>query len=286
MDERKAERENRQSNQKILRETATAFGEVCSAVIEKAIDSKAVFNAIRDAAVTAEGIPDPKELEKLEFATDLMDETKKITTAFQNLRVVAPVAVLEKAIALNAAMIALTQATTMPLARPPLMKEAGEAFEQFTNAVRAELGLEAFTAEDAERSATNYMDALKQQVAEYIKESREQAERLGFIDPSAVSVPMSGSLEVREPGSIGVTSIKAGELTAEHVGKFLGCHDPEFGFNYGAEIVEVHRDESSERPGMLLKIIHPPFPGARPRREERVRLRFSQDLELVELPTE
>lgn len=286
MDDRKAERENRQSNQKILRETATAFGEVCSAVIEKAIDVKAVFNAIRDAALTAGGMPDSKEAEKIEFTTDLIDEMKKVTTAYNNLRVVAPIAVLQKATALNTAMIALTQATTMPLARPPLMKKAGEAFEDFTNAVRAELDLEAFTAEDAARAATSYMDSLKKQVGDYIKESREQAQRLGFIDPSAVANTVSGSLEVAEPGSIGVTSIKAGDLTNEHVGKLLGCHDSEFGFNYGAEIVEVLRDEESDRPGVLLRIVHPPFPGARPRRVERVRLRFTQDLELVDIPSE
>ncbi|GCB56737.1 hypothetical protein HND25_15725 [Rhodococcus erythropolis] len=285
MDDRKAERENRQSNQKILRETATAFGEVCSAVIEKAIDPKGVFNAIRDAALTAGGMPDSKELEKLEFATDLLDESKKITTAYNNLRVVAPVAVLHKASALNAAMIALTQATTMPLARPPLMQKAGEAFEDFTNAVRAELDLEAFTAEDAERSATSYMDTLKKHVNDYIAESREQARRLGFIEPGSVGVP-AGSLEVTEPGSIAVTSITADDLTDDHVGKFLGCHDPEFGFNYGAEIVEVRRDEESERPGVLLRIVHPPFPGARPGRVEQMRLRFTDKLELVDLPSE
>lgn len=284
MDERKATRENRQSNQRILRETATAFSEVCSAVLEKAIDAKAVFNAIRDAALTAGKMPDIKEVEKIEFATDLVDEMKKVTTAYNNLRVVAPVSVLQKAISLNAAMIALTQATTMPLARPPLMKKAGEAFEEFTNAVRAELDLEAFTAEDTERSASSYMEALKLQVQEYIAESRDQARRLGFIDPSAVSDSERGSLEVVEPGGIGVTSIKAGDLTSDHVGKFLGCHDEEFGFNYGAEILEVQRDEASARPGILLRIAHPPFPGARPRRVEQCRLRFTEDLELVELP--
>ena len=42
-----------------------------------------------------------------------MDEAKRVTTAFNNLRVVAPVPVLKKASALNAAVLALTQATTV-----------------------------------------------------------------------------------------------------------------------------------------------------------------------------
>jgi hypothetical protein len=61
-----------------------------------------------------------------------MDEAKRVTTAFNNLRVVAPVPVLQKASALNAAVLALTQATTVPLAKPPLMAEAAKAFEDFT----------------------------------------------------------------------------------------------------------------------------------------------------------
>ncbi|MEV6100683.1 hypothetical protein [Nocardia sp. NPDC051981] len=284
MDERKALRENRQSNQKILRETATAFGEACSSVIEKAIDSKAIFNAVRDAAVTAAGIPDEKEQEKIEFATDLMDEAKKVTTSYNNLRVVAPVAVLEKAVALNTAIIALTRATTLPLSRPPLMNQASLAFEAYTNSVRAELDLEAFTADDTSKAAATYLETLKRQVDEYIKETKDQARRLGFLEPDSVADPSDGSFEIVPPGALRDTAIKAGALTQEHVGKHLGCHDTKSGFNYGAKILQIRRDEASERPGMLLKILHPPFPDGRPEREEQLRMRFSQDLQLLDLP--
>jgi hypothetical protein len=36
------------SNRQIIRETATAFSEVCSSVLEKAVDSKGVFNTVMD----------------------------------------------------------------------------------------------------------------------------------------------------------------------------------------------------------------------------------------------
>lgn len=112
-DKRKMAHEDLRSNRQIIRETATAFSEVCSAVIEKAIDSKNVFNSVLDAAQNMQRELDKKALEKVQYAVDLMDEAKRVTTAFNNLRVVAPVPVLQKASALNVAVLALTQATTL-----------------------------------------------------------------------------------------------------------------------------------------------------------------------------
>jgi hypothetical protein len=221
VDTKKAEREDLRSNRQILRETANAFSEVCSSVFEKAIDAKGVFNTVMDFVQNMNEIPDTKAMDKLEYAVDLMEETKRTTTAYNNLRVVAPVPVLEKASALNAAVLALCKATTVPLAKPPLMLQAGKAMEDFTNAVRAELGLDPFTAEDVNRVGTTYMEALTKQMDDYIKETRAESRRLGFL----------------EPGSIAITPIKADELTDEHVGKFVGCNDPQTKFNYGAKIV-------------------------------------------------
>jgi hypothetical protein len=268
MDALKAEREDLRSNRQIIRETATAFSEVCSSVFEKAIDTKGIFNAVMDAAATMQGMPDKKALDKVEYAVDLVDETKRITTAFNNLRVVAPVSVLSAASKLNAAVLALISATTMPLAKPPLVSEAGKAMEDFTNAVRAELGLDPYTAEDADTARKSYMETLTKQMNDYIKETQEEARRFGFL----------------EPGAVPITTIKAGDLTEEHVGKFVGCHDPVSGFNYGAKILKVIRNEEHRNPGMLVRIQHPPIPGGKPAHQERMRLRFDQEVQLVELP--
>jgi hypothetical protein len=76
----------------------------------------------------------------------------------------------------------------------------------------------------------------------------------------------------------------AGDLTEEHVGKFVGCHDPASGFNYGAKILKVIRNEEHRNPGMLMRIQHPAIPSGKPAHQERMRLRFEQEVQLVELP--
>lgn len=265
---RKEVREDQESNRKIIRETATAFGEVCSAILEKAMDNRSVFNAVMDAALTMDGMPDTKALEKIEYSIDLMDETKTLTTAYNNLRLIAPIPLLQRATALMAAIMALIRATTMPLKKPPLMNQAGRAFDEFANAVRAELGLDAYTAEDVDRAKATYLDALQKQVNDYIQETQAEARRFGFL----------------EPGSVPITTIQAGDLTQEHVGQFVGCHDPFSGFNYGAKILKVIRVEEGSQPGMLVRIQHPPIPGGKPAHQERMRLRFEHEIQLVELP--
>lgn len=267
-DKRKMAHDDLKSNRQLLRETATAFSEVCSSVIEKAIDSKSVFNSVMDAMQNMQDIPDKKALEKIEYAVDLMDEAKQITTAFNNLRVVAPVPVLQKASALNAAVMALTQATTVPLAKPPLMLEAAKAFEGFTNAVRAELGLDPYTAEDADSARKTYMETLTKQMNDYIKETREEFQRYGFL----------------EPGGVPITPIPAGDLTQEHVGKLVGCHDPQTGFNYGAKIVKIVRLTSFAQPLVELRLSHPPMPNGRSAHEDCSRLPLDYEVQLVEIP--
>jgi hypothetical protein len=264
----KVDQEELTTKRQLLRETATNFTEVCSGVIEKVVDSKSVFNSVLDAVQNMEGQIDKKALEKIECAIDVGDQAKRITTAYNKLRVVAPGSVLHKATALNAAMLALTQTLTVPLARPPVLQQASNAFEGFMNAVRAELGLDAFTGEEANKSRTTYMETLTEQMQDYIKETQEQARRFGFL----------------EPGAVPITTIKARDLAEEHVGKFVGCHDPTSGFNYGAKILKVIRNEEHRNPGMLVRIQHPPIPGGKPARQERMRLRFEQEVQLVELP--
>jgi hypothetical protein len=260
---RKEEREDKLREQETLKETATKFSEVCSSVLEKAVDSKSAFNSIMDVAQKIQGKIDKKAFEKVEYAIDLMDEAKRITTAFNNLRVVAPVPVLQKASKLNAAMLALCKATTVPLAKPPMMAEAANAMEEFTNAVRAELGLEPYTAADGERAKATYMDALTKQMNDYIKQMQEDARRFALL----------------EPGSVPITEIKAGDLTQDHIGKFIGCHDPQ-GFNYGAKIVNIIRREDA----ILLRLSHPPMPSGMPARDNRMRLSFDAPLQLVDIP--
>jgi hypothetical protein len=111
------------------------------------------------------------------------------------------------------------------------------------------------------------MEALTEQMNDYIKETREEFRRNGF----------------HEPGAVSTTPIKAGDLTEGHVGKLVGCHDPRTGFNYGAKIVNVIRQEGGPNPGVLLRLRHPPMPSGKPAHEDRSRLRFDHELQLVEV---
>ncbi len=77
----KVEQEDMRSNRQILREAANEFSAVCSAVFEKAIDSKGVFNTVMDFVQNMNEIPDTKAMDKLEYAVDLMDETPRAAGA-------------------------------------------------------------------------------------------------------------------------------------------------------------------------------------------------------------
>ena len=72
------------SNRQILREAANEFSAVCSAVFEKAIDSKGVFNTVIDFVQNMNEIPNTKAMDKLEYAVDLMDETPRAAGALQS----------------------------------------------------------------------------------------------------------------------------------------------------------------------------------------------------------
>jgi hypothetical protein len=77
----KVEQEDLRSNRQILWEAANEFSGVCSAVFEKAIDSKGVFDTVVDFVQNMNEIPDTKAMDKLEYAVDLMDETPRAAGA-------------------------------------------------------------------------------------------------------------------------------------------------------------------------------------------------------------
>ncbi|WP_147276692.1 hypothetical protein [Tsukamurella tyrosinosolvens] len=285
MDEKKADREDRLRKQTLLRDATKEYGRACSSVLEKAVDIKGIFNAFRDATRTANGLPDEKELEKWEFATDLMDETKKIATPYADLRLVAPRTILEKATALQTAIIELGRHTTSPLIKPPLIEAATKAFDDFTNAVRAELELDTYTAEDVRREASSYMETLKTQVSAYVEEAKADAKKLGFIDLGSADVVSDGSFEVRPPGAISVTPIKAQKLGDEHIGTLLGCHSP-LGYNYGAKVLEISRETPDRSSPVRVRLLHPPSPVGHPAQVGWLQLAADEDVELVDLPAE
>ena len=82
------------------------------------------------------------------------------------------------------------------------------------------------------------------------------------------------------------TQIKAGELTQEHVGRFVECHDPASGFNYGAEILRIARREEGRAPGVSVWLRHPTLPSGRLSRDGQAHVRFDDDFQLIEMTTD
>jgi hypothetical protein len=78
------------------------------------------------------------------------------------------------------------------------------------------------------------------------------------------------------------TTIKAGDLTQDHVGKFVSCHDPDSGFVYAAKIVRIVRREEGTSPGVSIWLAHPSLPSGRLARGGLAHVRFDQEFELVD----
>ena len=79
------------------------------------------------------------------------------------------------------------------------------------------------------------------------------------------------------------TRIKASELTQEHVGKFVACHDEDSGANYGAKILRIARRDEGKAPGVSIWLRHPALSSGRPSRDGRAHVRFDQEFELIEM---
>jgi hypothetical protein len=78
------------------------------------------------------------------------------------------------------------------------------------------------------------------------------------------------------------TRIKAGDLTQEHVGQFVSCHDPESGYVYAARIARIMRREAGNSPGVSIWLEHPSLPSGRRARGGLAHVRFDQEFELVD----
>src|SRR5690606_20303498 len=86
--DRKEGREDQLREQQAVFDAATAFAAECSDVLTNAVDTKAVFNAIRDALIGAAGKPDPNAGAKLDEAAKQAEATKRITTPLHKLKMV------------------------------------------------------------------------------------------------------------------------------------------------------------------------------------------------------
>lgn len=292
MQTRKEDREDKLRDQQNLHTAGMEFVEVSSDILMTTIDIKGLWNIMRDAFYNQTGEDDPVAEGKFDHSEKVMTAQMRIAVPVNKLKLVAPKEVLDAATRTTAAIMTTVRQTTEPFASRVAHKAASDELNKFISVFREAAGRDPYTDAQTQAQVYAFMETLKQQVADFIEEAKADMKAAGFTttpwdQPSAdggTSAP-GGSKRGRfgfvEPGAVSVTSIKAGDLAEEHVGKFVGCHDPA-GFNYGAEILKVVRLEEGSRPVVLVRIQHPPIPGGKPARQERMLLKFEHEVQLVE----
>lgn len=289
--DRKETREDTLRDQQNLYTAAMEFVEVSSDILVTTIDIKGMWNFMRDAFYDRTGHDDPMAEGKLDHSEKVMNAQMRIAVPVNKLKLIAPTEVLDAANRTTTAIMTTVQQTTEPFAGRVAHKAASDELNRFISVFREAAGRDAYTDEATQAQVYAFMETFKKQVADYIEEAKADMKAAGFkttpwdnLDANGGSVaPKVGRFEFVEPGGLPITTIKARDLTDEHIGKHLGCNDPVSGFNYGAKILKVIRIEDGTKPGMLVRIQHPPIPG-KPAHQERMRLKFDHELQLVELP--
>jgi hypothetical protein len=75
----------------------------------------------------------------------------------------------------------------------------------------------------------------------------------------------------------------ARDLTADHVGKFVGGVDAALGVNYTAKILKIKHFPEGKAPGVSIWLRHSAMPDGRPARDERAHVPFEQEIELIDM---
>ncbi|MGV9635745.1 hypothetical protein ACWDO0_16300 [Nocardia rhamnosiphila] len=190
-DKRKADQENEVLTRKEIREdqlreqqmvfdAATEFAAVCSDVMMNVVDTKKVFNGLRDRLLGAAGKPDPNIEAKLDEAVRQAEETKRITTPLNKLKMVGSDKLVSSATRVSAAVLTLLNTVTEPFARQVAMKAAGDELNTFISDFREECGRGRYEESDAQRDAMSFMDTLKQQTDAYMEEAKRDMKAAGF----------------------------------------------------------------------------------------------------------
>ncbi|MUM21916.1 hypothetical protein FZI91_09400 [Mycobacterium sp. CBMA271] len=293
---RKEEREDKLREHESLYTAAMDFVEVSTGILITAIDMKGVFNLMRDLVNGRAGVDDPMAEAKFDHSEKVMDAQMRIAVPMNKLKLVAPNAILDAATRTSLAIVTTVRQTTEPFAGRVAHQAAAKELDSFYNVFREEVGREPYSGEQAQEQALSFMASLKHQVDDYIEEAKADMKAAGFKttpwdkpsdnDESPESDDEARRFGLVEPGAVPITTVKAGELTEEHVGKLVVCNDPQTGFNHGAKIVGVTRVENGPKPGIVLRLAHPPRPGGRPAQETQSLVRFDQEVQLVEMPSQ
>ncbi|MGW4067203.1 hypothetical protein [Nocardia grenadensis] len=172
-------REDKRESDERLRKACAEYASVCEQVLIGAIDTKAIFNALRD-AVLQPGQIDPKGMSKVAFAETQIDEMKRVGKAYSDLKLEAPSQIMSAATRSYQALQMLTRATTEPFAKAVLVKTAAEELNKFIEVFRDHFGIGRYGYEDAERDTETFVDTLKVQIRDFVEEAKHDLREAGF----------------------------------------------------------------------------------------------------------
>lgn len=179
-EEQKREREDKLREHENLYAVASEYTQVCTEILTNTVDTKGIFNTIRDMFYNQAGVADPNVEAKLDHAAKVTEEYKRVTTPFNKMRLLAPVNVLDAASELNMAILAVLRTTVETFATPVTLKVAGDQLNNFINVFRAEIGKDAYTESNAQERALSFMGNLKKQVDAYLEEAKSDMKAAGF----------------------------------------------------------------------------------------------------------
>ena len=153
-------------------EACTELYTLASELMVKFIDVDGIFNELRDQVLGATRGEDSRASEKIDFAASQVDDLAKLGKIYNKVKFNAPGEIVGEATELYQALTAVAQQTTRPIAKAPVVDAAGKTLDKFINSYRSYYGLETYSLDDAKRSTATYLETLKQQVQQFIAETR------------------------------------------------------------------------------------------------------------------
>lgn len=177
---RKEQREDKLREQESLYSVAQEFAQVCTEILTDTIDTKGIFNVLRDAVFNVTGQDDPKAAEKFDHSEKVVEAQKRITVPMNKLKLVAPNNVLDAATRLSMAVMQVARETTNPFGGAVVRKAAGEELANFINVFRAEVGKDEYTDAAQRDAAVDFLQLLQRQSEDFVEESRDAMRAAGF----------------------------------------------------------------------------------------------------------
>ena len=178
--ERKEERENKIRDDDRMYQASKEFASVVGDVLMNAMDTKGVFNAIRDMINNKTGTPDPMAMQKLMFSQMQVTEAQRIVVPFGQVKMDCPPEIVGKATRVNAAIMTLANQTTEPFAKQLAIKVAADELDAFFNTFRDLAGQDRYSKTETQRDVNSFLATLKLQVDAYMEEAKKDMKAAGF----------------------------------------------------------------------------------------------------------